>query len=39
MVTAALSDDPQNLFMVAPAAVSGNPAANAAHRATSPMPS
>src|SRR6201988_470584 len=39
MVTAALSDDPQNLFTVDPAAVSGNPAANAAHRATSPMPS
>src|ERR1700759_4986434 len=35
----ALTDEPQNRLMVAPAALSGNPAGSAAHRAISPMPS
>jgi hypothetical protein len=35
----ALSDDPQKRLIVAPATLSGNPAASAAHRPTSPIPS
>src|SRR5262249_3495639 len=37
--TVALSDEPQNRLIVAPATLSGNPAARAAQRATSPIPS
>src|SRR6201993_2669123 len=39
MLTVALSDDAQKRLIVAPATLSGKPAASAAHRATSPMPS
>src|SRR5260370_41808641 len=39
MLTVALTDEPQNRLMVAPATLSGKPAANAAHLPTSPMPS
>ena len=35
----ALTDEPQNRLMVTPATLSGKPAASAAHRATSPIPS
>src|ERR1700752_5461517 len=35
----ALTDEPQNRLMVAPATLSGKPAASAAHRPTSPIPS
>src|SRR5258707_8128796 len=38
-LTVALSDDAQKRLIVAPATLSGKPAASAAHRATSPMPS
>src|SRR6201993_1381139 len=37
--TVALNDEAQNRLIVAPATLSGKPAASAAHRATSPMPS
>ena len=37
--TVALTDEPQNRLIVAAAALSGKPAATAAHRATSPIPS
>src|ERR1700754_1534971 len=36
---AALNDEAQNRLIVAPATLSGNPAASAAHPATSPIPS
>jgi hypothetical protein len=36
---AALSEEAQKRFMVMAGTLSGNPAASAAHRATSPMPS
>src|ERR1700752_4833699 len=39
MLTVALTDEPQNRLMVAPATLSGKPAASAAHLPTSPMPS
>jgi len=35
---AALSEEAQKRFMVIAGTLSGNPAASAAHRATSPMP-
>src|ERR1700730_2486029 len=37
--TVALTDEPQNRLIVAPATLSGKPAASAAQRPTSPMPS
>jgi hypothetical protein len=39
MLTVALTDDPQNRLIVAPGTLSGKPAAGAAQRATSPIPS
>src|SRR5262245_29770946 len=39
MLTVALTDEPQNRLIVAPGTLSGKPAARAAHRATSPIPS
>ena len=39
LLTVALTDEPQNRLIVATATLSGKPAARAAHRATSPIPS